>query len=279
MCKTLVRLAAFGVALACLPGCGRPGERPSSAVPAGATTSAAPATTNPAAPAPARVIDLGHALSSDDPTWSGKPAFTHTTMATIAKETYFGATFSADEHFGTHVDAPAHFWAEGWTVDRIPADRLVQPAVCVNVVSKAAADEDYRVTADDLQAFERANGRIPELAIVFIATGWDARWPDAAKYMNARGGTKHFPGLTVDAALFLARERRVAAIGIDTPSIDHGPSANFEAHRASMAENVYHIENATGLTTLPATGFTAMVAPIKIKGGSGGPARVFALVK
>ena len=274
----MIRLVTFGVAVASLAACGRAAERPSSAVPAGSTAQAVAAAPG-ATSQPARVIDLGHALSADDPTWSGKPAFTHTTVATIAKDTYFGATFSADEHFGTHVDAPAHFWADGWTVDRIPADRLVQPAVCVNVASKAAADEDYRVTADDLQAFERANGRIPERTIVFIATGWDARWPDAAKYMNARGGTKHFPGLTVDAARFLARDRRVAAIGIDTPSIDHGPSANFEAHRASMAENVYHVENATGLTALPATGFTAIVAPIKIKGGSGGPTRVFALVK
>ena len=87
--------------------------------------------------------------------------------------------------------------------------------------------------------------------------------------MNSRAGTKHFPGLSVEAVTYLARTRRVAAIGIDTPSIDHGPSANFEAHRVSMAENVYHIENATGLTTLP----------VKIRGGSGAPARVYALVK
>jgi kynurenine formamidase len=269
--------STWPVAAIALVGAGACGPPDSLSIGPPAATAAAQATTP--ASAPSRVFDLGHALSAEDPTFSGKPVFTHTTTATIAKDTYFGASFSSDEHFGTHVDAPAHFWAEGWTVDQIPADRLVQPAVCVNLASKAAADEDYRVSLEDLQAFERDHGRIPERAIVFIATGWDARWPDATKYMNARDGAKHFPGLTVAAATFLARERRVAAIGIDTPSIDYGPSSNFEAHRASMAENVYHIENATGLTALPATGFTAIVAPIKIKGGSGGPARVFALVK
>jgi hypothetical protein len=191
MCTALVRLAAFGVALACLAGCGRPGERPSSAVPPAATTSAVPAAPGDvasAAPgdvasasAPVRVVDLGHALSADDPTLERHAGLTHDGGDDHERDE-LGATFSTDEHFGTHVDAPAHFWAEGWTVDRIPADRLVRPAVSVNVVSKAAADEDYRVTADDLQAFERANGRIPERAIVFIATGWDARWPDAASY-------------------------------------------------------------------------------------------------
>jgi kynurenine formamidase len=228
--------------------------------------------------APGRVIDLGHALSTTDPTWSGTPAFSHTPTATIAKDTYFGATFSADEHFGTHVDAPAHFAAAGWTVDQIPADRLVLPGVRIDVTAKVAADEDYRVTVDDLTDFERTAGAIPERSLVFIATGWDARWPEA-RYMNSRAGTKHFPGLSVDAVTYLTRTRRVAAIGIDTPSIDHGPSANFEAHRVSMAENIYHVENATGLTALPTTGFTVVVAPVKIRGGSGAPARVYALVK
>jgi kynurenine formamidase len=82
----------------------------------------------------------------------------------------------------------------------------------------------------------------------------------------------------VEAVTVLARDRKVAGIGIDTPSIDYGPSAGFEAHRVSMAANLYHIENATGLTTLPPSGFRVVVAPMKIAGGSGGPTRVLALV-
>jgi kynurenine formamidase len=97
--------------------------------------------------------------------------------------------------------------------------------------------------------------------------------------MNDKNGVKHFPGLSAEACAYLARDRRVAAIGIDTPSIDYGPSTAFEAHHVSMALNVYHIENAARLTTLPATGFEVMVAPINIGGGSGGPARVFAFLK
>jgi len=238
-------------------------------------TACAPA---PPRPGAVRVIDLGHALDEADPTWSGTPVFTHATVATIAKDTYFAAKFSAEEHFGTHVDAPAHFAEQGLTVDRIPADRLVRPGIAVDVVANVRTDEDYRVTREDLEAFERGHGRIPEGSIVLIATGWDSRWPSAAQYMNVRGGKKHFPGLSVEAAAFLARERRVAAIGIDTPSVDYGLSEQFEAHRTSMPQDVYHVENATGLTSLPPKGFTVVVAPIKIKGGSGGPTRVFALV-
>ena len=232
-------------------------------------------------PAPGvwRVVDLGHSLSATDPTWGGTPVFSRETTETFAKDGYTAGRFSSDEHFGTHVDAPAHFAEHGLTVDVIPADRLVRPAVCISVVSQVAAAEDYRLSVADVQAFERDHGPIAEGAVVLVATGWDVRWPDPARYMNVRDGVKHFPGISAEAAAYLAKDRRVAGIGIDTASIDYGPSVNFEAHHTTMPLGVYHIENATNLTTLPSTGFTVVVAPIKIAGGSGGPARVFALVR
>jgi kynurenine formamidase len=232
-----------------------------------------------AQPSRPRVVDLGHPLRVQDPTWDGSPAFDRRIVATIDKDGYAGGRITVDEHFGTHVDAPAHFAPHGWTVEQIPAERLVRPAVCIDVSAKAAASTDYQVTVDDIKAFEGRAGRIPKDAIVLIATGWDRFWHDRARYMNEKNGVKHFPGLTAEASTYLARERQVAAIGVDTPSIDYGPSTTFAAHHASMSANVYHIENAARLTMLPATGFEVMVAPINISGGSGGPARVFALLK
>ena len=236
---------------------------------------AAPATT----PNAARVIDLGHALSASDPSWSGDRVFAWEQAASIEKDGYFAGKFSSEEHFGTHVDAPAHFTVGGMTVDQIPADRLVRPGKCINVAKSVAGNEDYQVTTADVEAFERANGRIADGDSVLIATGWDSRWPDQAKYINARDNVKHFPGLSVAAASLLAKERHVAAIIIDTPSIDFGPSAQFEAHHLTMPAGLYHVENAANLTSLPPAGFTVVVAPIKIKGGSGGPTRVFALLQ
>ena len=230
-------------------------------------------------PAQGRLIDLGHPLAASDPTWSGKPdAFSHTITSTIDKTGIFTARFTADEHFGTHVDAPAHFAKNGWTVDQIPAERLIRAGVCISVVDKVANNDDYQVTRADITAWEAKHGAIREGMLVFIATGWDARWP-TTRYMNARDGVKHFPGLTEEAALYLARDKRVAAIGIDSPSIDHGPSTKYEAHRATQPLNVYHVENARGLTALPPTGFEVIVAPVNIKGGSGAPTRVFARLR
>lgn len=224
------------------------------------------------------ITDLGHSLSDADPSWSGQKVFTWTPATSMAKEGYFAGRFSTDEHFGTHLDAPAHFAPKGWTVDEIPPDRLVRPGVVIHVEEKVRANEDYQVSLGDIRAFEERHGPIPEGAVVLIATGWDRRWIEPRKYMNERGGVKHFPGVAPDAAGFLARTRKIVGLGIDTPSVDYGPSQKFETHRTTQPLNVYHIENATRLTTLPPGGFTVVVAPIKIRGGSGGPTRVFALL-
>jgi len=231
-----------------------------------------------APPRAERVVDLGHALAATDPSWDGAPAFARTVVAAIDKDGYSAGKIEVEEHFGTHLDAPAHFSPGGWTVDTIPADRLLRPAVVIDVTAKTAQDADYRVAPSDLQAFESAHGMIAEGSLVLISTGWDRFWPDRAKYMGEANGVKHFPGLSAEAVSMLAKERRVAAIGIDTASIDYGPSTAFEAHHVSMALNVYHIENAANLGQLPASGFRVVVAPIKIAGGSGGPTRVLALL-
>jgi kynurenine formamidase len=213
-----------------------------------------------------RVIDLGHPLRASDPSWDGKQAFDR-------KGTRENGRFESQEHFGTHLDAPSHF-AGTWTTDQIPAERLVRPGICINVTGKP---EDYQISVADVKQWESRNGAIPEGAVVFFATGWDVRWPDRKTYMNERGGVKHFPGLSVELGRYLV-ERRIAGIGIDTPSIDYGPSQKYETHNVTNRANIYHIENARNLTKLPPAGFTVVVAPINLAGGSGGPTRVFALL-
>jgi len=222
-----------------------------------------------------KVIDLGHPLSPDFPSWSGDAVFERTEMGSGSVSM---GRFKSDEHFSTHLDAPSHFAKGKWTVDQIPVERLVRPGYCIHIEEKAKTDEDYRLSLADVKAFEAREGPILEGALVLIATGWDRRLPEPGRYMNEKNKVKHFPGISVEAAAYLARERKVAGIGIDTASVDYGPSEKYETHNTTMPENVYHIENAARLTELPAKGFTVVVAPIKIAGGSGGPTRVFALL-
>jgi kynurenine formamidase len=225
---------------------------------------------------PPKVVDLGHPLSDADPTWSGKPVFTHTVRQ---QGGILIGSFSTDEHFGTHVDAPAHFVPDGWTIDQIPVIRLVRPGVMLDLRAKCAKNDDYLVTKEDILAFERRNGVIQPGTIVLVATGWDTRWSDPARYRNEHDGAVHFPGFSADAARVLVEARDVAALGIDTPSVDFGPSTAYDVHHITLPHNVYNIENAAHLAELPPTGFTVVVAPANVKGGSGAPARVFAVIR
>lgn len=195
---------------------------------------------------------------------------------------YSAYAFSAPEHGGTHLDAPIHFGEGHLTVDRVPLDRLIAPAVVIDVTAKTRTDEDYRLTPNDVLAFERANGRIAAGTIVLLRTGWSTRWPDKKAYLGddtPNDASKlHFPSYGVEAARLLIQERRVAAIGVDVASIDYGPSQDFMVHRIAAAADVPGIENLTNLNLLPAKGAIVVALPMKIEGGSGGPVRAVALV-
>ncbi|MGD2152236.1 MAG: cyclase family protein [Gemmatimonadales bacterium] len=197
---------------------------------------------------------------------------------------YAANNFCLAEHGGTHFDAPIHFAEGQHTAEQVPIDRLVGPAVVVDVSAAAADDPDYQVGVGDLEAWETQHGRIPDGAILLLNTGWGSRWPDPERYLGtARTGPEaipelHFPGLHRDAAQWLIDNRRIDALGIDTPSIDYGQSTLFETHRILYAENVPAFENVAALDRLPATGAYVIALPMKITGGSGGPLRIVGIL-
>ena len=226
-----------------------------------------------------RVLDLSYAISDKLTAWPGdSKAFEAQVNATVEKNGYFTRSFWMLEHFGTHMDAPLHFQPGKISVDQILPERLFGPAVVIDVRAAAQKDADYRLTPQDISAWERRHGRIPAGAIVVLRTGWAARFWDAARYRNMDAqGVMHFPGFSVEAVKVLI-ERRVSGLGIDTLSVDYGASKDFEVHRLSHGANLYHLENLADLSALPEAGAFLVVAPIKLEGGSGGPCRVFALL-
>lgn len=235
----------------------------------------------------ARWVDLTHAFHEGAIYWPTAEGFELVEVAdgvTDAGYYYAANRFSAAEHGGTHMDAPVHFHEGGATADDVALDRLVGPAAVVDVTDRVGSDADYRVTVDDLQAWEVDHGRIPEGALVLIRTGWDRRWPDPERYLGTeRRGREavselHFPGLHPDAARWLAERRRVDAVGLDTPSIDHGQSTDFMAHRVLYAAGVPGLENLARLGELPPTGAYVVALPMKIAGGSGAPLRIVGVV-
>ena len=231
-----------------------------------------------------RWVDLTHAFSAETVYWPTASGFEYVVDAkgrTPGGWWYESNTFRTSEHGGTHLDAPCHFAEGAFTSDQIPIEQLVGPACVVDVRDACAADRDYQVTVEDLLAFEARYGRIPPGAIVLLRTGFEDRYPDRARYMGtAERGLEatfklHFPGLSPRGAKWLA-ERGIGAVGIDTPSIDHGPSRMFFAHRELYARNIPGLENVANLGALPPTGATVVALPMKIQGGSGGPLRIVA---
>lgn len=233
-----------------------------------------------------RMVDLTHAFDSATLYWPTAPSsFVLERLSygdTEGGYFYAANAFSSPEHGGTHLDAPIHFGRDRLTSDEIPLERLIAPAVVIDVSAKAAADPDYRLGRHDIEQFEAEHGRIAAGSIVLLRTDWSARWPNRKAYLGddtpGDASKLSFPSFGEDAARLLVEERRVAAIGADVASIDYGRSTDFIVHRLAAAQDVYGLENLTNLEALPATGATVIALPMKIAGGSGGPVRVVALV-
>jgi kynurenine formamidase len=231
-------------------------------------------------------IDLSHDFSAQTIYWpTAKPFKLEVVSAQQTAGGYYYAAnnFSAAEHGGTHLDAPVHFAEGQWTTDQIPLERLIGEAILVDVQSRADSSADYRVDAAAIDAWEQEHGAIPSGSIVLFYTGWARRWPDRAAYLGtSRTGAAavpdlHFPGIDSTTAQWLV-SRNVKAVGIDTPSIDYGQSSSFPTHRVLFASNIPAFENVANLHRLPPRGSFVIALPMKIKGGSGGPLRIVALV-
>jgi kynurenine formamidase len=226
-----------------------------------------------------RVVDMTYAISDKLPKWPGDDrAFEAKVNATFEKDGYFTRSFWMLEHYGTHMDAPAHFPPGKETLDQIPVAHFFGPAVVMDVRSDTAKDQDYRLTIDRVEKWEAAHGRIPPGAIAMLLTGWASRWPDEARYRDMdASGVMHFPGYSVEAAKLLM-SRGVVGLGIDTLSVDYGPSKIFEVHHVDLPAGLFNLENVANLGQLPESGAFVIAAPIKLEGGSGGAVRIFGIL-
>jgi len=224
-----------------------------------------------------RTRDLTHVFTEGFPVYSFDPP-TRRTLVTVEDDGFYSQEWTFGEHSGTHIDAPGHFIAGGRLSPQLRPAELIAPIVVIDISRKAAADPDAVVTRGDLISFERGHGRIPRDAIVAMYSGWETRVGDPAAYKNAdRSGTYHFPGFGADAVEWLLARRQIAAIGVDTLSLDPGRSQTFEVHLEVLGADRYGIENLANLSRIPARGATAFVGLIPWQEGSGGPARVLAL--
>jgi kynurenine formamidase len=194
---------------------------------------------------------------------------------------YAAGHYQASEHGGTHLDAPIHFGKGQLALDEIPVERLVGPAAVIDVTARCTGNPDYLLSPEDIAAWEKTHGRIRAGTTVLVRTGWGKYWPDRKRYLGSDTpgdiANLHFPGISRAAAEVLV-ERRIAGAGIDTASLDHGPSKDFAAHQVLNGAGIYGLENIANLERVPPVGATLVSLPMKIKGGSGGPVRIVAIL-
>ena len=233
-----------------------------------------------------KIVDLTYSFSSDTVYWPTGDEFSLRVDAEGMTEKgyyYTANSFSTAEHGGTHMDAPVHFAKGMPSVEKVSLDRLIGPALVIDVEAKSEEKSDYLVSIEDFTAWERKYGVIEDERIVLLRTGWGKYYPDKAKYLGTeqRGpdavAKLRFPGLDPAAAKWLVENRKIAAIGIDTASIDRGRSELFETHQILFAAGIPVFENVANLDQLPEKGFEVIALPMKIKGGSGAPLRIIAV--
>ena len=235
-----------------------------------------------------KFVDLSYDFSEETIYWVNAKRFEKEKVAdgmTDAGFYYSANNYSAAEHGGTHIDSPIHFAKDRQTVDEIPLEKLIAQGVKIDVSKQGINNWDYQISVEDLAKWEAENGQIPDGSIVLFQTGFGKFYPDAEKYLGtAKRGDQaikdlHFPGLHPDAAKWLVENRKINAVGLDTASIDYGQSKDFKSHVILMDKNIPAFENVASLDKLPATGFQIIALPMKIKGGSGAPLRIIAVVK
>jgi kynurenine formamidase len=237
---------------------------------------ALPASARAVRPAKGRFQDLTHVFTEGFPVFTGDPP-ARETLFSIPTAGFYSQKWTFGEHSGTHMDAPGHFVLGGRLSPQITPQELLVPIVVIDISARAASNPDAVVTVDDVRGFERGHGRIPDGALVAMNSGWAAKVGNPLAF---KGGASfpnyHFPGWSADAAIWLAQNRDVTGIGVDTLSLDPGNSSTFPVHVNFLRTDRYGLENLNNLDKIPARGALAYVGLIPWEEGSGGPARVIA---
>ena len=239
------------------------------------------------------VVDLTAPLSSSTPVLQLPEPFGNTDRFSLREisryddrgPAWYWNNITTGEHTGTHFDAPIH-WVTGQDkadISSVPPVQLVAPAVVIDHSAAAAADPDFLLEIEHVQAWEREHGPLPEGGWLLYRTGWDTRADSQQEALNVTETGPHSPGVSVECAQWLAESTPILGLGTETVGTDagaaHSFSTPFPCHSFLLGAGKYGLTQLRHLDRLPPTGAVLIATPLPIVGGSGSPARVLALVE
>lgn len=225
------------------------------------------------------IVSLSHPIDPNIPIWPGDPPVEFEAIADLQQDGYYLRKFSIGEHSATHINAPNSFFPEGLSIDRYPPTALVFPATVIDISDRCLTNPDYAFSLDDVRNWEKQYEPIAPNNLIFVYTGWQAKWNDSQAFFNQDSwGNMHFPGLSDEGVKFLLEERGIAGVGIDTHGVDRGLDRDFTVNKRLLSQAKIVLENLTNLDRLPSTGTTVTIGVLGLRGGSGSPVSVLAFI-
>lgn len=241
-----------------------------------------------------KIVDLSSPLGPDTPVIDLPPMFAPSPGLTVTEISrydergpgWYWNILNLGEHTGTHFDAPIH-WVTGKDLpnnatDTIEPRKFVGPACVIDVTSDVERNADFLLTVERVRQWESEHGRIPAGAWVLLRTGW-SKYSKREEFLGVREGASHSPGFHGDCSTFLAKERDILGVGVETVGTDAGQAGGFQPpfpnHTFMHGAGKFGITSLINLDQLPATGAVVIAAPLKIVNGSGSPLRVIAITE
>lgn len=229
-----------------------------------------------------RIIDLSHPFASNIPHWHGFESATRQTVYDYQNDGFKTEIFCHVGQWGTHIDAPSHFFADLRNLDQIAVEEMILPLVVIDVSKQVADTADYTVNMRDIEQWEARHGTIPAGSFVALRTDWSKRWPDQAKMQNQDSqGVSHYPGWSLPVLRYLYEQRGIVASGHETTDTDPGLATSqddYALERYVLGNDHYQVEMLTNLDAVPENGASIIVCWPNVEQGTGFPVRVLALI-
>jgi kynurenine formamidase len=212
-----------------------------------------------------KVIDLTHSISENMSVYPGTDTPKLEVANTYEKNGFKETLLTMFSHTGTHMDSPAHLFANRTTLDSFSVEQFVGKGL---VIDCSDLKEGERITMNYIKSVKE---KADEAEFILFYTGWDKRWGTSSYFGE-------YPYITEEVAEYLINSKK-KGVGLDVIGIDPIADESLTIHRKLFAEtDIVIIENLTSLGEIGNELFTFCALPLKYDNSDGAPARAIAIL-